>query len=620
MSSRGCAMVVSCPKGNPNMFGCSVIVVLGLAILARGAEVGPALDAALFAGFQIHGRAGERYRIEYSTDADGSGPWRAIAEIELPSDTYLFHDPEPAQQTKRFYRAVALGPPLPQPLDFTWIPPGTFALGSPEDEQGRYENEGPQTQIRITRGFLMARREVTQQEYESVMGNNPSFFRGERRPVENVTWNEAVQYCAQLTERERAAGRLPAGHVYRLPTEAEWEYACRADSTNRFGWGDLADEETAKQYAWYDRNARADTWTEPHAESAGTQQAGMKKPNNWTIYDAHENGGLYDMHGNVWEWCLDTESAYPGGATEEWIGSSPGTRHIRRGGGWNSDLVRDCRSARRDAIDADRRDNATGLRLVLGPVANPRLVWIPPGTFTLGSPPCEDHRDSDEQPQTVVTLTYGYWMSKYETTQREYESLMGTNPSKFLGDPECPVENVTWHEAEAYCERLTEREREAGRLPAGCVYRLPTEIEWEYACRAGATTLFSFGHDPCTSWRDYYMELTQYAWNSHNSDNHTHRVGTRKPNPWGLFDMHGNVWEWCFNPFMIYPGGRLIVTAGRPRDSLLFQCIRGGAWHIDAQGCRPADRHNWFFVWPVDAYGSFGFRVVLAPTEPAPAR
>jgi len=590
-------------------------------VLAQELENRPLLGVELYPGIRIEGRAGERYRIEYCSDPTSGEQWQTLAEIELPSDNYVFHDPEPVRNSRRFYRAVALGPPVPGQLDFTYIPSGRFLIGSPETEEGRYENEGPVTEVTITRGFLVGRREVTQREFETVMGYNPSVFTGNPRlPVENVTWEEAVLFCEKLTERERAAGRLPPGYVYRLPTEAEWEYACRAGTTTRFGWGDSADEAMAKRYAWYNLNAMAEVWTEPHAAAEGPQETGAKEPNNWTLYDAHRNGGLYDMHGNVWEWCLDAESPYPGGAVEDWQGTAPVKRRICRGGAWNSDLVRDCRSARRRAVDQTARDSSTGFRLVLGPVANQRLVWIPPGTFVVGSPPCEDHRDPDEQPMTLIRFTYGFWMSKYETTQREYESVMGANPSMFRGDPDRPVENVTWRDALAYCQRLTQREHLAGRLPQGHVYRLPTEFEWEYACRAGTTTLFSFGFDRCTRWLDYVDTLCEYAWTSHNSGGQTHPVGTRKPNPWGLFDMHGNVWEWCLNPFVLYPGGHLTVTVGEATNDLPFQCIRGGAWHIDAQGCRTADRQNWFSDKPVTPYGSFGFRVVLAPTYPTPAR
>jgi formylglycine-generating enzyme required for sulfatase activity len=207
-------------------------------------------------------------------------------------------------------------------------------------------------------------------------------------------------------------------------------------------------------------------------------------------------------------------------------------------------------------------------------------------------------------------------MDKFEATQGEYQALMGANPSRFTGDPNLPVENVPWDQAMAFCAKLTDSERAAGRLPSGHVYRLPTEVEWEYACRAGTTTLFSFGFDRCAKWLDYYPTLQEYAWTAHNDYVQTRPVGTRKPNPWGLYDMHGNVWEWCLDWYGLYPGGSVICRAGTPPANTPGRCMRGGAWHITGYGCRVADRHNWILTDPIPLYGSFGFRYVLAPTQP----
>ena len=143
-----------------------------------------------------------------------------------------------------------------------------------------------------------------------------------------------------------------------------------------------------------------------------------------------------------------------------------------------------------------------------------------------------------------VTLTRDFWLSKYEVTQEEYAGLMGKNPSHFPGDPNRPVEKLSYFDAVNYCSALTKGERDAGRLPSGYEYRLPSEAEWEYACRAGTTNLFSFG--------DAVTEADQYAWTAENSQAITHPVGQKRPNPWGLHDMHGNVWEWCLDWFEKY--------------------------------------------------------------------
>ncbi|MBM3882839.1 MAG: formylglycine-generating enzyme family protein [Verrucomicrobia bacterium] len=233
------------------------------------------------------------------------------------------------------------------------------------------------------------------------------------------------------------------------------------------------------------------------------------------------------------------------------------------------------------------------------PAPLPNLVWIPPGTFTLGSPPNEQDRSADEGPQTRVLLTRGFFLGKYEVTQREYQDLIGSNPSSFKGDLNLPVERVSWDDAMAYCRKLTDRERSAGRLPAGHEYRLPTEAQWEYACRAGTTTRFSFGDDP------NYSQLGSYAWYS---SSQTHAVGTRLPNPWGLYDMHGNVLEWCYDWHGAYPGGNVTDPTGLASGS--YRVFRGGGWSLDGRYCRSAGRGG---DVPSGRSLVLGFRVALVP-------
>ena len=187
--------------------------------------------------------------------------------------------------------------------------------------------------------------------------------------------------------------------------------------------------------------------------------------------------------------------------------------------------------------------------LLQSPPAN--MVFIPPNTFTMGSPTNELDRNIFEGPQTTVTLTRGFWIGKYEVTQGEYLAVMGTNPSDFPGDLSRPVSSVSWLDATNYCWLLTQRELAAGRIPAGSQYRLPTEAEWECAARAGTTTRFSYGDDPS------YASLTNYAWflDLGHPDLTVHPVGQKLPNPWGLYDMAGNVWEWCQDWYGDQPGG-----------------------------------------------------------------
>ena len=271
-------------------------------------------------------------------------------------------------------------------------------------------------------------------------------------------------------------------------------------------------------------------------------------------------------------------------------------------------------------------------RAVSGPSS---MVWIPPGTFTMGSPTNEAERGGYEGPQTVVTLTRGFFMGKYEVTQGDYESVMGSNPSyfrngtdgsKFGGSGEAvthelvhPVDLVTWYDATNYCLRLTSRERLAGRLPEGWAYRLPTEAEWEYACRGGTTTAFHYGPALRSGMANVYgrSEYNSSVGTINNPAGvylgRTTPVGSYEPNGWGLYDMHGNVWEWCLDGFTFVglPGGRVVDPRGPSTDS--NRMFRGGGWNFYARDCRSALRAS---NVPSDQCASIGFRVVLLPSGP----
>jgi len=228
-----------------------------------------------------------------------------------------------------------------------------------------------------------------------------------------------------------------------------------------------------------------------------------------------------------------------------------------------------------------------------------KMVWIKDGTFIMGSPMLEGGRDNDEQ-QHEVTLTKGYWMGQCEVTQAEYKGVRGANQSRFRG-ANLPVEKVTWDEAVAFCRELTELGREAGSLPEGYVYRLPTEAEWEYACRAGTTGPYADG------------QLAELGWYGGNSGSQTHEVGQKRANAWGLYDMHGNVYEWCRDLY-----GKREYRRGPVRDPLARangtgrRVLRGGSWYSPTYACRSADR-RWNL--PMERYPYYGFRAVLAPSQ-----
>jgi formylglycine-generating enzyme required for sulfatase activity len=233
-----------------------------------------------------------------------------------------------------------------------WIPPGKFLMGSPATEPGHRANEGP-VEVTLTAGFWLGKYEVTQSEWENMLRTTPwrggkDVLEGDNYPASFISWNDAMQFCERLTRYERGEGRLPAGWKYTLPTEAQWEYACRAGTTTAFSFGD--DAALIGDYGWYDGNTVARGERFAHA-------IGQKQPNAW---------GLCDMHGNVYEWCRDRgDSAagrLPGGIDPQ--GPAAGSRRADRGGGWE-DSANKARSAGRDFSPPDERNPDLGFRLAI---------------------------------------------------------------------------------------------------------------------------------------------------------------------------------------------------------------------------------------------------------------
>ena len=214
------------------------------------------------------------------------------------------------------------------------------------------------------------------------------------------------------------------------------------------------------------------------------------------------------------------------------------------------------------------------------------FVWIPPGEFEMGSPEGEAGRGRDER-QHEVRISQGFWLGKYEVKQREWEAVMGANPSHFKSCMRCPVESVSWEDVQEFISKLNKKESGKGHK-----YRLPTEAEWEYAARAETTGA-------------RYGELDEIAWYRHNSGGKTHPVGDKQANKWGLHDMLGNVWEWTADRYGDYPSGS--VTDPKGSEKREARVIRGDGWGTGAGGVRFADRRS---SAPGRRDSHIGFRLV----------
>lgn len=239
------------------------------------------------------------------------------------------------------------------------------------------------------------------------------------------------------------------------------------------------------------------------------------------------------------------------------------------------------------------QDRKPGEELQLGTYS---FVWVPPGRFRMGSVETESGRKPDETPH-LVTMSRGFWLGKYEITQRQWQDVMGNNPARFAGCDDCPVENVSSADCRQFIEKLTGFTQQ--------YYRLPTEAEWEYAARAGAETAWPSGDEPAG--------LETHAWYAANSGGETHPAGSKEPNAWGLFDMHGNVREWCADMYAPYAETRQIDPVG-PAEGELY-VARGGGWNSTAEDCRFARRTTWQdgYFQPKD---DIGFRLVYMETPP----
>jgi formylglycine-generating enzyme required for sulfatase activity len=487
-------------------------------------------------------------------------------------------------------------------VEMILIPPGRYFRGEGKNA----------VVITLTRPLWVGKYEVTQQQYASVAGRNPSHFDQKDTaayPVDAVSHRQAIAFC------ERA--NLLADGEFRLPTEAEWEYAYRAGT--RTTWYNGDDETKVEAIAQFGENNRRQP-----------AKVGSRAPNAF---------GIHDMAGNLWEIVSDYWTPrYDRRTTVDPIGPEKGQGCATRGGNWGGD-TQQVRAAKRSR-DAETYAGAhLGFRIVhmaqlpkaalpapppldctgpkgadaatvlasqrawtrhmgaashekLFPITEERkvsvrMVLLPPGKCYQGNP----------GKGAIVTLTRPLWVGKYEVTQRQFASLIGENPSHFkrIGEEAklCPVDMVSYLDTVAFCKKATEQ--------TGAHYRLPTEAEWEYAYRAGTRTKFYNGDD-----NDKSGEIGQCTDNNFVS---TTRYGTKLPNAFGLFDMAGNVWERCsdyWNPSY----EPVKATDPQGPKSGFARAQRGGGWDTYCRTCNATSRSG-----STEAYAGSqgGFRLTRVP-------
>ncbi|MBR4902626.1 MAG: SUMF1/EgtB/PvdO family nonheme iron enzyme [Victivallales bacterium] len=638
------------------------------------------------------------------------------------------------------------------------IPAGTFIMGTPKTEYGRQpysSNYELQHEVTITQDFYIGVFECTQRQWEMVMGTRPSYFSNQdyyaTRPVEKVSygmirgsssvdegWPRCGHIVQDLSFMERL--QLKTGLIFDLPTEAQWEYACRAGTTTALNSGNNLSQSTVAYYltevgrCGYNSGSIAGSsgeqdWT----DAKGTAKVGSYLPNAW---------GLYDMHGNVLEWCLDWQADFNENPVTDPVGPFYGAARVARGGSWRETETYSRSASRLSYSSSYGASNTMGFRIAClhnsSPIVNcilnisggkwrldddewnesklsvtttvgehvisykdvempgyntpleqrvifdmgrvykriddymrneneyividlssgpnsekypvrwsntpPNLdddkcrtteLWlrrIKAGMFIMGSPDDELGREQSTETLHKVVLTQDYFIGVFEITQRQWELVMATKPSYFKNTDYYltrPVENITF---DMICGKNVDSLSFMGKLQSrtGLVFDLPTEAQWEYACRAGTMTALNSGQNLKSSFEDSNMtEMGRYkhngGGNSYNyfssdssTDKGTAKVGCYMPNAWGLYDMHGNVSEFCrdYDTPSDYIADIItidpFVSASGTGYTKYF--LRGGSYYSDAKDCRSASR-RWVKevrIWS-GTYENNGFRIVYLP-------
>ena len=455
---------------------------------------------------------------------------------------------------------------------------GTFTMGG-ECIHNNNCSSLPAHEVTLS-GFSIGETEVTQALYEAVMGNNPSYHTGDLQyPVEQVSWDMCQEFIAKLN--------MMTGKKFRLPTEAEWEFAARGGNMS-MGYT-YSGSDNVDDVAWHRYNSG-------HISHV----VGTKQPNEL---------GLYDMTGNVWERVADWYGPYSDNQQTDPTGPENGIMRCTRGSGYGvlsyemGDLYGPYPIIYR-GLDYENDQHADmGFRICLSSDVTTytvngvsfNMVAVEGGTFTMGGE-CIHNNNCSSLPAHEVTLS-GFSIGETEVTQALYEAVMGNNPSYHTGDLQYPVEQVSWDMCQEFIAKLN--------MMTGKKFRLPTEAEWEFAARGGN---MSMGYTYSGS-----DNVDDVAWHRYNSGHISHVVGTKQPNELGLYDMTGNVWERVADWYGPYSDNQQTDPTG-PENGIM-RCTRGSGYGVlsyemgDQYGPYPIiyrgrDYEN-------DQHADMGFRIAL---------
>ena len=537
-----------------------------------------------YGGYWTNSRIGEHvYHLYYNYNSS-----KFITDYHLGGESYgvngrsvrLVHDTIVPETIPEPCLVVKVNDTLS--IKMMCVEGGTFRMGAMENDEKAKDDEKPAHKVTLTYDYHIMQTEVTQGLWEAVMGEDiyvaqtkmvnapkPAYVGGDY-PMYYVRMNDALEFIDKLNAM--------TGMHFRLPTEAEWEYAARGGNKSK---GYLyVGSNNADDVGWY-------------TGRGGLHRVAQLKPNEL---------GIYDMSGNVGEMCLDYGTygeTYKAGDVVNPRGNIrvSGNRYWRGG----------CYTHSKDSMRVSQRSSYTpswggtwlGLRLVLAEDNDFRTIrvgnsyfdmsFVKGGTFMMGSD--APNAEADEQPVHKVSLS-DYYIGQTEVTQHLWQAVMGSgnNPSATKGN-NLPVTNITWNEAQTFVERLCEL--------TGMRFRLPTEAEWEYAARGGQK---SKGYTYAGS-----DDIDEVGWYNGNSSNKTHAVGQKQPNELGIYDMTGNVWEYCSDWHMPYSAQAQTNPTGAATGEK--HVLRGGCYHYDSKNCTNTNRHSYYT--PDKGGASTGLRIVL---------